>query len=563
MTRAAILRSREEPRDGKLSHGRVALRGSGHSLAARMATRSEPRSNVSRQGALRRRRTHLDLWRLCAFVDWVERFAAGLGARGVRPGDRVLVHMENSPEFLVAWLGCAAAGVVAVTTNARSSAEELKYYCGDAAAVAAVTQPKFAEMVASARGDLAWIATTATDAESAPSDAWPRSDRSTSISADPAAAPPRARDPGAPFSVQYTSGTTSRPMDPRQCALGRSRERGARRLARGRRTPDDDAALSHQRAGLLGARDSLGGGDRRAATAFFGFPVLGRRTKTSLLHLDLDGSVLLKGAGIRRHSGATPFPSVGQRLLFAACSPPGDEMFGVKTIGWWGMTETISHGFIGLTDRPNAPMSMGRAAPEYEIRVLDDRDAPAGPGEVGDLAIRGVRGLSLFAEYLGNPAATAEAFDREGFLLTGDRVRSDESGFYFFADRAKDLLKVGGENVWAAEVERVILASPGVREVAVVGKPHPTLDEAPVAFIIPVDRDDVGLVERVATACRERLADFKRPHELRIVNELPRATLEKVAKSQLRARSFTKSARTRPQPISIYRNSGRTPHPVG
>ena len=65
MTRAAILRSREEPRDGKLSHGRVAVRGSGHSLAARMATRSEPRSNVSRLGALRRRRTHLDLWRLC------------------------------------------------------------------------------------------------------------------------------------------------------------------------------------------------------------------------------------------------------------------------------------------------------------------------------------------------------------------------------------------------------------------------------------------------------------------------------------------------------------------
>ena len=88
----------------------------------------------------------------------------------------------------------------------------------------------------------------------------------------------------------------------------------------------------------------------------------------------------------------------------------------------------------------------------------------------------------------------------------------------------------------------MILASAGVREVAVVGKPHPMLDEAPVAFIIPVDRDDVGLVERVATACRERLADFKRPHELRIVNELPRATLEKVAKSQLRALLYEERA---------------------
>jgi crotonobetaine/carnitine-CoA ligase len=233
---------------------------------------------------------------------------------------------------------------------------------------------------------------------------------------------------------------------------------------------------------------------------------------------------------------SAPIPELHNFRLWgnAYCSPPQDAAFGVKTIGWWGMTETISHGFVGLSDRPNAPMSMGRAALEYEVRVLNDSGAPAVRGEVGDLAIRGIRGLSLFAEYLGNPAATAEAFDREGFLLTGDRVRSDEDGFYFFADRAKDVLKVGGENVSAAEIERVILASPGVREVAVVGRPHPMLDEAPVAFIIPVDPDDVGVAERVAAACRASLADFKRPHEVRIVGELPRATLEKVAKSQLR-----------------------------
>jgi carnitine-CoA ligase len=480
-------------------------------------------------------------WTYGAFVDWVERFAAGLGARGVRPGDRVLVHMENSPEFLVAWLGCAAAGVVAVTTNARSSAEEMKYYCGDAGAVAAVTQPKFAEMVASACGDLAWIATTATDAESAPSDAWPRSDRFDAISADTAAAPPRARDPGAPFSVQYTSGTTSRPKGvvwTHANALW-----GARVSAAHEDLREDDVHLTtmplfHTNAQAYSVLATLWAGatvvlqPRFSASRFWGVALKHRCTWTSMVPFC---SKALESVVIpERHH----FRLWGN----AYCSPPGDAMFGVKTIGWWGMTETISHGFIGLTDRPNAPMSMGRAAPEYEIRVLDDRGAPAGPGEVGDLAIRGVRGLSLFAEYLGNPSATAEAFDREGFLLTGDRVRSDESGFYFFADRAKDLLKVGGENVSAAEVERVILASPGVREVAVVGKPHPMLDEAPVAFIIPVDRDDVGLVERVATACRERLADFKRPHELRIVNELPRATLEKVAKSQLRALLYEERA---------------------
>ena len=334
--------------------------------------------------------------------------------------------------------------------------------------------------------------------------------------------------------MQYTSGTTSRPKGvvwTHANALW-----GARVCAAHEDLREDDVHLTtmplfHTNAQAYSVLASLWVGatvvlqPRFSASRFWPVALKHRCTWTSMVPFC---SKALESVAIpERHH----FRMWGN----AYCSPSSDAAFGVKTIGWWGMTETISHGFVGLTAPPNAPMSMGRAAPEYEIRVLDDRGAPAEPGDVGDLAIRGVRGLSLFAEYLGNPAATAEAFDREGFLLTGDRVRSDESGFYFFADRAKDVLKVGGENVSAAEIERVILASPGVREVAVVGKPHPMLDEAPVAFIIPVDSDDLGLAERVATACRERLADFKRPHELRIVNELPRATLEKVAKSQLRA----------------------------
>jgi crotonobetaine/carnitine-CoA ligase len=203
-------------------------------------------------------------------------------------------------------------------------------------------------------------------------------------------------------------------------------------------------------------------------------------------------------------------------------------------------------------------MSIGRAAPEYENRVLNDRGAPAERGEVGDLAIRGIRGLSLFAEYLGNPTATADAFDRQGFLITGDRVRSDEDGFYFFADRAKDVLKVGGENVSAAEIERVILSSSGVREAAVVGKPHPMLDETPVAFVVPVDPDDVGLIDRVAAACRASLADFKRPREVRVVSELPRATLEKVAKSKLRAFLQEETANAASAPLGVTEEHSKT-----
>ena len=167
--------------------------------------------------------------------------------------------------------------------------------------------------------------------------------------------------------------------------------------------------------------------------------------------------------------------------------PPPFAVFGVKMIGWWGMTETITHGIIGEVDQPNTPMSIGRAAPEYTIRITDDDGAPTRVGDTGNLSIKGIPGLSLFAEYLHNEKATRESFDEHGFFLTGDRVTLLEHGFIKFGDRAKDMLKVGGENVAASEIEQVIAVIPGVREAAVVAKKHPMLDEVPVVFIIPKD----------------------------------------------------------------------------
>ena len=131
--------------------------------------------------------------------------------------------------------------------------------------------------------------------------------------------------------------------------------------------------------------------------------------------------------------------------------------------------------------------------------------------------------------------ATAAAFDQDGFLLTGDRALRDPDGFFYFADRAKDMLKVGGENVSPAEIERVIVGVEGVREVAVVGRPDPLLDEVPVAFVLPTDPADPTLTERITAACAKSLAGFKAPREVRVLDEFPRATLEKVSKAKLRA----------------------------
>ena len=148
--------------------------------------------------------------------------------------------------------------------------------------------------------------------------------------------------------------------------------------------------------------------------------------------------------------------------------------------------------------------------------------------------MRGVRGLSLFQEYLGQPQATAASFTADGWFRTGDRVDLLADGSIRFGDRSKDMLKVGGENVAASEIERVIAAVPGVRECAVVARKHRMLDEVPVVFVLAAAGAPADLSDRVAAACTAQLADFKRPHEVRLVDELPRSTLEKIAKAQLR-----------------------------
>ena len=136
------------------------------------------------------------VWTYAAFANAVARFAAGLHARGVRAGDRVLVHLDNCPEAVIAWFGCAWMGAVAVTTNARSSADELAWFADHAGVVAGITQPRFASLVAGACRGLRWLAVTRTDNGDDAGSATPSpADAFEAIDADPSALPARAHDP--------------------------------------------------------------------------------------------------------------------------------------------------------------------------------------------------------------------------------------------------------------------------------------------------------------------------------------------------------------------------------
>lgn len=474
-------------------------------------------------------------WTYARFHHDVLRLAAGLAQRGVRPGERVLVHLDNCPETLLAWYACAVLGAVAVTTNARSSADELAYFATHSGAVAAITQPAFADIV-NRVGDLRFIAVTTHDSGAPPTvgHAPGKAESFDALFGDAAAAPLRAPDPAHPIGVQYTSGTTSRPKGvlwTHANALW-----GARVNAQHEDLQPTDVhfvhlPLFHTNAQAYSILATLWAGctavitPRFSSSRFWPLSLKHRCTWTSMIPFCVKALM-----NIER-------PSSHHYRLWgsAVCAPPTDAHFGVRTIGWWGMTETISHGIVGDVHLPNTSLSCGRPAPEYGIVIESDAGLPVAPGETGHLLVRGVPGLSLFAEYLGDRQATADAYDARGLFRTGDRVMLLGDGAIRFADRDKDMMKVGGENVAASEIERVVLTVPGVREAAVVAKPHPMLDEAPVVFVIAdgsTSRDVVA--ERILAACRRDLAQFKVPHEVRVVDDMPRSTLEKVAKARLR-----------------------------
>jgi carnitine-CoA ligase len=477
-------------------------------------------------------------WTYARFAHDTRRLAAGLAKRGIVAGDRVLIHMENCPETVLAWYACARLGAVALTTNARAAGPELAYFADHANARVAITQPKFAELVNQHCKNIEWLAVTSHDSgESAPLGSEPGTDGFVHLFGDATDAPRVGADPMRDVGIQYTSGTTSRPKGvvwTHANALW-----GFRINAAHTGTTRDDVHMLHMplfhtnaQAYSLGA--ALYAGGTCVVTPRFSSS---RFWPTSLKHGCTFASMI---AFCTRALMAHDVPADHTYRMWggAVCEPPTDAHFGVRTLGWWGMTETMTHGIVGDVYHRNRSMMIGKAAPEYGIAVIDDNGAPAAPGEVGHLLVQGTRGLSLFKEYLDNPQATADAFDEQGWFVTGDRVILHEDGFIAFSDRDKDMLKVGGENVAASEIERVIMTVPGIVECAVVAKPDSMRDEVPVVFVLPaggVAKVREGLAQEVVAACAGQLADFKVPREVHLVDDFPRSTLEKIAKAKLRA----------------------------
>jgi len=168
--------------------------------------------------------------------------------------------------------------------------------------------------------------------------------------------------------------------------------------------------------------------------------------------------------------------------------------------------------------------------PTVAVRIVDDEMNDVPRGEVGEIVYRAP---TLMAGYWNKPQETADAF-YGGWFHSGDLVREDEEGFIYVVDRKKDMIISGGENIYCAEVENALAAHPSIAEVAVIGVRHERWGETPAAVVVPADPQSPPALDDLVDWSRDRLASYKKPTILHVVDELPRNASGKVLKHQLR-----------------------------
>jgi crotonobetaine/carnitine-CoA ligase len=424
--------------------------------------------------------------------------------------------------MVLAWYACAWVGAVGVTTNTRSVAAEVGYFVDKAQCVAAITQPEFSTLLQEVAPNLRFLVTT---------------DDFQDLYGSADDAPVREPEPMLPAGILFTSGTTSKPK-----AVVHTHANAIWAGRIGPRNIDLNAndtyliylPFFHVNAQSWTLWSVLGVGATAVLTPKWStsnfWPVV---QKHSITHISLMPFVF--GAF---QLPETPKEHTIRAGVFGMIMPEVDAWLGLRVYAAYGMTETVTHAITGRPQEGWPRMSMGHPTPGYEALVVSkETGEPVALGETGELWMRGTRGIQLFLEYFDNPSANEASFTEDGWFKTGDMVKVLEGGNIVYTDRDKDLLKVGGENVSAREVEDTCRLVPGIAEIAVVGKTHEFLSMVPVAFVIKAPgapEDDSAFEKAIIDACAADLADFKVPRAVYVVEEFPRATLEKVAKNVLR-----------------------------
>jgi crotonobetaine/carnitine-CoA ligase len=463
-------------------------------------------------------------WTWREFDRDVNRAAHFLLARGLKPRDRFNLHLGNCPEFLFFWMAAAKTGTVMVPTNPTSTAEEMTYILEHSEARLSLTEAACAAPCHAVRDRCRHLADVI---ECRPLAAL--------VPGLPDSPPPITVASHDEISMQYTSGTTSKPKG--VLLTHANYIYGGEVMAKAMRASPADrhlivlplfhaGAQLHAFLPMLLVGGSVAVMERFSATRFVAQAVTHEATLAALFAAPI--RMLL----------AQPRTADDGRTKLRACSYAQNvtpqqfaewhERFKAPLMQIWGMTETMSLPLMHPLDLPPKPLSMGMPVLGYEVKVVDEtgREVPA--GTTGELIVRGRPGVSLMKGYFKNEKATADTL-RNGWLYSGDQAYVDEEGWFYFVDRKHDLIKRAGENVSASEVEETLKQHPAVFDAAVIGLPDPVRDRSLKAFVIRNEHAAATGDELIAW-CRARLSAFKVPEIIEFREAFPRTSVGKIQK---------------------------------
>jgi fatty-acyl-CoA synthase len=467
------------------------------------------------------------------------RASCWLQSLGIEKGDRVAVMLENCPEFIELYLACARLGALFVPINFRLAAPELEYTLRNAGPRLFVFDRSRAETILPLQLDQRRPVMELASVGS-PSDSPAFLDYGVGVAEFEGRQPFLTRslapaDPEEPQVIMYTSGTTGRPKG----AVLSHRKTFFNCL-----NADiffqlhfDDIMLIllplfHSGGLFIQASPTLYRGatlvlhrkfdpvrtyrdiERYRVTKLLGVPTVYR----ALLQVDPAKRGDLSGLRVSAIGGENVTPE-----LVIRCREAG---FRLRQI--MGQTETSILLWASEAASLKKPGTVGRPVFHAEVEIVDRQGRPVTPGAVGEIV---VRGSIMMKEYWKDPVKT-EATIKNGWLHTGDLARMDEDGYFYLVDRSRDMYISGGENVYPAEVEKVLRAHPGIEEAAVVGVPHETWGEVGHAFVIAAPGLELR-AEAVIAFCEGKLAGYKRPRYVTFCEELPRTSLGKVRKAVL------------------------------
>jgi long-chain acyl-CoA synthetase len=476
------------------------------------------------------------------------RLAGALTQLEIGRDDRVVVFMSNCPEVLISYPGIWRVGAVTVPVLQVLEAHELAYILQDSKAKAVITSLDQIAKVREAQqmagvGGLRIIAVT----EGKQGVEAPVLSFEQLVAGGRSDLPPVPRERDDLAVVLYTSGTTGKPKGVMQSHNNLYANASNGYNSTKTRDTAEVGLLALPLAHTFGLSSLVGG------YLFGGKAVLMRR------FMPQDALQLIREHKVNVMAGVpTMFmymlmmpgehdTSTVRRWVVGAAPMPMEQLvkfeqrFGGAMHVGYGLTEASPTIAVEREDEPRKPGSTGRPVEGVEVKIADEQGHALPPGQIGEIC---ARGENITLGYLGMPEATAECF-RDGWLHTGDMGYLDEDNYLFVVERKKDLIIRGGLNIYPKDVEEVLYRHPAVRECAVVGVPDTLMGEQVCACVV-LREGATATAEELIAHCQGALAKYKTPRFVEFLSELPKTTIGKIQKKELRKAVSDKLANSAP-----------------